>query len=82
MRQPWATLFHGYEDHWLIGEYLGPDEPDLDALLANPKVEMLSSGEKTLLHVAGLFRPFREGSFYALDRPHRVRVAMVLLDMS
>lgn len=82
MREPWHTLFHGYDDHWLIGQYLGPDEPDLDALLADERIESLSSGERTLIHTACSFRPFRDGSFYALDRPHRVRIAMALLDMS
>lgn len=82
MREPWGTLFHGYEDHWLFSGYIAGDlEPDWDGLLADPKLEMLSSGEKTLLHVASLFRPFRDGSLYALDRPHRVRVAMALLDL-
>lgn len=81
MNAPWSTLFHGYEEHWLLGQYLKGDEPLWDAIEADPKRTMLSSGETTLLHVATLFRPFREGTVYALDRPHRTRIAIALLDL-
>lgn len=82
MNEPFATLFHGYGEHWLIGKYLKPDgEPAWDQLLEDPLIGNLSSGETTLIHVASLFRPFRECSLYNLDRKHRTRVAMALLDL-
>lgn len=75
MREPWSILFAGYEDHWLLGPYLWGDEPDWEGLLAEQRLEALSTGERVLLDVACSFR----GPWAVLDRDHRVRIAQALL---
>jgi len=77
MREPWRTLFEGYDDHWLLAAYLQGDEPEWGAMLADPKIDSLSTGEKILLDVACSFRT----TFHRLDRAHRVRIAQALLDL-
>lgn len=81
MREPYRTLLEGYEDHWLLGPYLWGDEPDWEGLAAEERVELLSSGEKILLGIAGAFagdRTARFSDLAGLDGPHRLRVARAL----
>ena len=80
MREPWATLFAGYGDHWLLGQYLTGDEPDWDGIDDNRRLTNLSSGELALLQVAREFRPFK-GVIRSLDRPHRERIARALVEL-
>lgn len=78
MREPYRTLFEGYEDHWLLGNYLYGDEPDWDGLVANERLECLSTGEKAFLYIACAFRP---GQYFdQLDSTHRLRIAQALLN--
>lgn len=77
MTEPWRTLFEGYEDHWLFGQYLQGDEPDWAGLLAEERLSSLSSGETVLLDVACSFR----GPWRLLDAAHRVRIAQAILDL-
>lgn len=82
MREPFRTLFHGYEDHWLLGTYLTGDEPDWQGLAAEERIDSLSTGEKILLGVAGGFTGDRTACIAdlgALDNDHRVRVAQAIL---
>lgn len=81
MRQPYACLFEGYEDHWLLGQYLYGDEPDWEGLAVEERIEALSTGEKILLGVAGAFagdRTLRFSDLSGLDDAHRRRVAWAL----
>lgn len=75
MREPYRTLFDGYEDHWLLGPYLCGDEPDWEGLASEERIEALSSGERVLLDVACSFA----GQFNYLDANHRVRIAQAFL---
>lgn len=75
MIEPWATLFSGYEDHWIFGRYITEDEPDWSGLLADDRIPALSSGEKVLLDIACWFA----GPWYQLDVAHRRRVAVAAL---
>lgn len=83
MRQPFATLFAGWEDHWLLGRYLTGDVPDWDGIMADPQIDALSSGEVTLLW-AGLALANKDRTLslaevaHNLDRPNRMRVATAL----
>lgn len=83
MNEPYRTLFDGYEDHWLLSHYLTGDEPDWDGLLAEPRIECLSSGECVLIAVAGAFAGDRNCRLseviHGLDGSHRTRVAQALL---
>jgi len=82
MREPYRTLFEGYEDHWLLGHYLTGDEPDWEGLEAEERIEALSNGEKILLGVAGAFagdRTMRFADLGGLDDSHRLQVARALL---
>lgn len=82
MREPFRTLFDGYEDHWLLATYLTGDEPDWEGLVAEDRIDALSTGEKILLGIAGAFagdRTCRFADLAGLDNPHRVRVAQALL---
>lgn len=77
MREPYRTLFDGYEDHWLLGNYLYGDEPDWEGLVANERLEALSTGEKAFLYMACAFRP---GQYFDhLDAGHRLKIAQALL---
>ena len=75
MKEPYRTLFEGYEDHWLLGPYLDGDEPDWDGLLTDEHIPALSGGEKVLLDIACWFA----GPWYQLDTDHRRRVAVAAL---
>lgn len=82
MREPYRTLFLGYEDHWLLAHYLTGDEPDWEGLATDERLDLLSSGEKILLGVAGAFagdRTMRFADLAGLDDSHRLRVAEALL---
>lgn len=83
MREPYRTLFDGYDDHWLLGHYLSGDEPDWDGLLAEPRLECLSTGECVLLAVAGAFAGDRQCRLteviHNLDESNRLRVAQALM---
>lgn len=82
MREPYRTLFEGYADHWLLGQYLYGDEPDWEGLEAEDRLLSLSSGEMTLVAVAGAFagdRTCRFSDLAAMDAGHRRRVARALL---
>lgn len=81
MIEPYATLFAGYENHWLFGPYLTSDdpdwngEPDWNGLLTDEKRHGLSTGEKVLLDIACWFA----GPWYQLDAAHKRRVAVAAL---
>ena len=82
MREPYRTLFEGYEDHWLLGPYLLGDEPDWEGIGADDRIPLLSSGEAILLRIAGAFTGDRSAGFWelaGLDDAHRHRVALALL---
>lgn len=90
MREPYRTLFDGYESHWLLSHYLLGDEPDWYGLASEERLEGLSSGEQALLGIAGAFagrstallhvdRRARFADLAILDNPHRVRVAQAIL---
>lgn len=82
MREPYRTLFRGYENHWVLATYLTGDEPDWEGLAADDRLEALSTGEKILLGIAGGFagdRTARFADLAGLDSSHRVRVAQAIL---
>lgn len=52
MRQPYATLFAGYDQHHMLGRHMAfRDVPDWDGIMADPELDSLSSGEITLLWI-------------------------------
>jgi hypothetical protein len=75
MREPYRTLFAGYEEHWLFKHYLLGDEPDWGGLLADERLPGLSGGEKVLLDMACWFA----GPRHHLDNAHRLRIAQAML---
>jgi len=77
VREPWATLFAGYADHWLLSPYLWGDEPDWPGIRDDDRLEALSTGEKAFLYMACAFIP--GGYFDQLDEEHRLRIATALL---
>lgn len=82
MREPYRTLFEGYENHWLLSHYLTGDEPDWEGLVLEDRVDALSTGEKILLGIAGGFagdRTARFSDLAGLDDAHRRQVALALL---
>lgn len=82
MREPYRTLFEGYTDHWLLGQYLWGDEPDWAGLESEDRLLTLSGGEMVLVAVAGAFagdRTCRFADLAGLDAAHRRRVARALL---
>lgn len=82
MREPYRTLFEGYENHWLLAHYLTGDEPDWAGLAAEEKLDALSTGEKVLLGIAGGFAGDDTCAFSKLgllDTAHRIRVAQAIL---
>lgn len=82
MRDPYRTLFAGYENHWLLSHYLLGDEPDWEGLVLEEKIDGLSRGEKILLGIAGAFagdRTARFADLAGLDNEHRIRVAQAIL---
>lgn len=82
MRQPYATLFAGYEGHWVLGRYLRGDAPDFDAIMADADVDALSSGEVTLLWIGLAIwngdRTARIADLGKLDHKTRLRVLAAL----
>lgn len=74
MREPYRTLFDGYEDHWLLGNYLQGDEPDWAGLAYEPRFDALSSGERALVDLAAALKNARNH----LDGPHQFRVMLAL----
>lgn len=82
MRQPYATLFAGYETHWMLGKYLTGEVPNWDGIRADPKHELLSSGEITLLWIGLAIwngdRTARIADLGDLDRKTRLRVLAAL----
>jgi hypothetical protein len=57
MREPYRTLFEGFETHWFLGPYVGADrdEPDWRGIADDPRLESLSTGEKVLLDFAAAY---------------------------
>lgn len=82
MRQPYATLFAGFEDHWLLGPYLQNDVPDWDGIKADPRLDGLSSGEIVLLWIGLAIyngdRTARIADLADLDRNTRLRALAAL----
>lgn len=82
MRQPYATLFAGYENHWLLGPYLQGEVPDWDGIRTDDQRDSLSSGEVTLLWVGLAIwngdRTARIADLADLDRKTRLRVLAAL----
>lgn len=82
MREPYRTLLEGYDDHWLLGQYLWGDEPDWDGLYAEGRIEGLSSGERIVLRIAwAIFNGDREARIAdlgGLDLRTRHRVLRAL----
>lgn len=82
MKQPYATLFVGFEDHWLLGPYLAGDAPDWDEIMSLDKLDCLSSGEITLLWIGLAMwngdRTARVADLVKLDRNTRLRALSAL----
>ena len=83
MRQPYATLFAGYEQHHVLGRHLAfRDVPEWDAIMADPELDSLSSGEVVLLWVGLAIwngdRTATIADLAKLDRPNRLRVLAAL----
>ncbi len=74
MREPYRTLFEGYQDHWLLGNYLTEDEPDWAGLTWEPRYDSLSSGEKALVDLAAALK----NASNHLDAAHQIRVMLAL----
>lgn len=55
MREPYATLFDGFETHWMLGGYLYGEEPDWFGIANDDRLEALSTGEKVLLDFAAAY---------------------------
>lgn len=71
MKEPYARMLAGYEDHWLIGRYLRGDQPDWSGLAVEEKIDCLSVGEKVLLDFVAAWA----NTQIYLDEPHRLRIA-------
>jgi hypothetical protein len=82
MRQPYATLFAGLEDHWFLGKYLRSDGPDFAGIMSDDRLDSLSSGEVTLLWIGLAIyngdRTARIADLAELDRNTRLRVLSAL----
>lgn len=74
MREPYRSMFAGYEDHWLLARYLTGDEPDWSGLANEPRIDALSRGEGVLLDLAAALKNV---SVY-LDPDHQIRVMIAL----
>lgn len=83
MREPFATLLAGYQDHAILGPHLQGPEPDWQGLDADEKVGWISSGEKIILGVAAAFagrdRTILIADLGGLDAGHRIRVAQAII---
>lgn len=83
MREPYASLFDGWESHALIGEHFTDEVPDWDGVMNSPWLDSLSSGEITLLWVGLAIYNGDQTATVAdvicrLDRPNRRRVLAAL----
>jgi hypothetical protein len=83
MRQPYASLFDGWESHPLIGEHFVGDVPDWDGIMESSWIDALSSGEVTLLWVGLAIYNGDQTATVAdvirrLDTPNRRRVLAAL----
>lgn len=76
MREPFATMFQGYERHWLLGQYLREerDEPDWLGIGADERFDCLSNGEKVLVDFAAAYRNVE----LHLDGDHQYRITLAL----
>lgn len=82
MREPYATLFAGYEEHWLLGPHLGGDAPDFEGIMDDERLDCLSSGEITLLWIGLAIwngnRTARVADLCRLEKEFRKRVLTAL----
>lgn len=82
MRQPYETMFHGLRDHWMLGPFLRGEVPAWNAIMADPRLDALSSGEITLLWIGlAVYNGDSTATIadlYKLDRPTRLRVLAAL----
>lgn len=74
MREPYRTLFEGYEDHWMLGRHLRGDEPDWRSIADDDRLGALSTGEKVLLDFAAAYA----NVLIYLDEDHLYRVGLAL----
>lgn len=79
MREPYRTMFEGFETHWFLGEYLdaAEDEPDWYGIAGDDRLETLSTGEKVLLDFAAAYANVRKH----LDDGLQYRVHLALLQV-
>lgn len=83
MREPYASLYAGWEDHALIGGHFAGVVPDWDGIMNSPWLDSLSSGEITLLWVGLALYNGDQTATVAdvvrrLDTPNRRRVLAAL----
>jgi len=87
MRQPYETIFAHFRDHPVLGHYFEGDVPDWhglfkDAETLSPELDLLSSGEVTLLWVGLAIwngnRTATVADLGKLDRTNRLRVLSAL----
>lgn len=82
MRQPYATIFAGLEDHWLLGPHLHGDVPNWEGIMNDRRLDSLSSGEITLLWIGLAVYNGDETAKIAdlkkIDRRTRLRVLSAL----
>lgn len=82
MRQPYATLFAGLEEHWVLGPYLQGPEPDFAGIMDDEHLDSLSSGELTLLWIGlAIWNGDRRATvadLAKLDHSNRLRVLAAL----
>lgn len=76
MREPYRTMFDGFQSHWLLGPYLADEleEPDWRGIADDDRLDALSTGEKVLLDFAAAFANVR----LYLDDALQFRVALAL----
>jgi hypothetical protein len=76
MREPYRTLFEGFETHWFLGPYVDEarDEPDWRGIADDPRLDGLSTGEKVLLDFAAAYANVR----VYLDDALQYRVGLAL----
>lgn len=73
MKEPYRTLFDGYEAHWFLGDYLAGDEPDWRGIADDPRLESLSTGEKIILDFAAAY-----ANLALLDEANQYRATLAL----
>lgn len=76
MREPYRTMFEGFESHWLLGKYLDHerDEPDWYGIATDDRLDSLSTGEKVLVDFAAAYANVRA----YLDDALQYRVTLAL----